>query len=35
MNINFFDAKVLNNINLCIFATDKKHKHSLGIADAD
>ena len=25
---NFFDAKVLNNIILCIFASDKKHKHS-------
>lgn len=27
-NTNFFDAKVLNNIILCIFASDKKHKHS-------
>lgn len=33
--INFFDVKVLNNIILCIFASDKKHKHSYLDADAD
>lgn len=28
MKRNFFRIKVLNNTNLCIFATNKKHKHS-------
>lgn len=34
-NMNFFIAKVLNNIILCIFASDKKHKHSYVDANAD
>lgn len=33
--MNFFIAKVLNNIILCIFASDKKHKHSYLDANAD